>query len=547
MTRALADNATLELRAMWADTTHVHAFLHDTDAADFLFTSVPVESGLYAALSPARPSAAWFERMIRDLWGHNAADALDTRPWLDHGHWSATPPMAARPLPNLAAPEPMEFLPSEGADLHQIAVGPVHAGIIEPGHFRFTCSGETIVRLEIRLGYLHKGTLGLLRGKSPRVGARFAARLSGDSTVAHSTAFAHAAEAACQTRAPARAASLRAIMGELERIANHFGDIGAIVNDASFPLLQARFVWHRETVLRVCEAAFGHRLMMDVVIPGGVAQDLSEPGAVAISRLLDSIEAEWPSLVTIYDATSSLVDRMQATGTLPAELAARFAPGGFVGRASAQVFDTRRNPGHPPYDRLDVASPFIETGDVDGRVRVRMAEILESIRVLRILLAELPEGPIALTLPIVSAEGIGWSEGFRGDIWHWLRLEGGLIAHAFLCDPSWRQWPLLQAAAFGNIMAWNAMWRAWRQGPATEALPPPEQTDIDAMAARLKASSLRKLGRSLSIRQVDSGSCNGCELEIQMLGSIVYDLERFGLRFVASPRHAGPEMGRGHR
>jgi Ni,Fe-hydrogenase III large subunit len=453
MSHSLAGDATLELRAMWADTTHIHAFFHDTDSADFLFASVQVESGLYAALSPARPSASWFERMIRDLWGHNAADALDLRPWLDHGHWTATPPLAARPLPNLAAPEPMEFLASEGADLHQIAVGPVHAGIIEPGHFRFTCSGETIVRLEVRLGYLHKGTLGLLRGKSPRVGARFAARLSGDSTVAHSTAFAHAAEAACATKAPVRAASLRAIMGELERISNHLGDIGAIVNDASFALLQARFVWQREAVLRTCADAFGHRLMMDAVIPGGVAQDLSPEGADAIVRVLDGIEAEWPSLVAIYDATSSLVDRMQGTGILNAGLAASFAPGGFVGRASGQAFDTRRNPGHAPYDRMDVASPLSESGDVDARVRVRMAEITESIRVLRLLLDELPPGPIALTLPIVSAEGIGWAEGFRGDIWHWLRLEGGLISHAFLCDPSWRQWPLLQAAVEDNIVA----------------------------------------------------------------------------------------------
>ncbi len=453
MSRALITDTTLDLRAMWADTTHVHALLHDTEAADFLFASVPVETGLYAALSPARPGAAWFERMIRDLWGHHPADATDTRPWLDHGHWTATPPMAARPLPNLAAPEPAEFLTSVGDDLHHIAVGPVHAGIIEPGHFRFACSGETIVRLEVRLGYLHKGTLGLLRGKSPRVGARFAARLSGDSTVAHSTAFAHAAEAACATAAPPRAASLRAVMGELERIANHLGDIGAIAGDAVFPLLQSRFVWLREAMLRGCAAAFGHRQMMDAVIPGGVAQDLTQDGSTSIHDVLNTIQAEWPRLLALYDDTASLVDRMQTTGILDPTTAARFAPGGFVGRASGQAFDTRRNPGHAPYDRLDVAAAFSDAGDVDARVRVRLFEITESIRLLRILLDELPTGPIALTLPIVSAEGIGWAEGFRGDIWHWLRLEGGLVSHAFLCDPSWRQWPLLQAAIEGNIVA----------------------------------------------------------------------------------------------
>jgi Ni,Fe-hydrogenase III large subunit len=449
----LAAEPALELLAMWADASHVHALFHDPDSADILPASVAVEVGLYPALSPARPAAAWFERMIRDLWGHSAADGTDQRPWLDHGTWPATPPLAARPVPNLAAPEPAEFLPAEGDGLHQIAVGPVHAGIIEPGHFRFTCNGETVVRLEVRLGYLHKGTLGLLRGKSPRAAARFAARLSGDSTVAHALAFAHAAEAACAVAAPPRAAHLRAVMAEIERLANHLGDIGAIVGDASFPLLQASFVWHREAVLRAAALCFGHRLMMDRIIPGGVAEDLAEGGAEALHAVLDGLQQALPELIRVYDDTSSLVDRVQGTGTLTPELAARFAAGGVIGRASARRCDARRVPGYAPYDRLDVAMPLFDHGDVDARVRVRLAEIAESIRLLRLLLAELPDGPLALPLPMASAEGIGWAEGFRGDIWHWLRLEGGLITAAFLADPSWRQWPLLEAAIEGNIVA----------------------------------------------------------------------------------------------
>jgi Ni,Fe-hydrogenase III large subunit len=443
----------LDLLALWADPTHIHALFYDPDSADILPVSTAVEVGLYPALSPARPAAAWFERMIRDLWGHTAADGTDQRPWLDHGHWPATPPLAARPLPNLAAPEPLEFLPFEGEGLHQIAVGPVHAGIIEPGHFRFTCNGETVVRLEIRLGYLHKGTLGLLRGKSPRAAARFAARLSGDSTVAHSLAFAHAAEAACAVPAPPRAAHLRAVMAELERLANHLGDIGAIAGDASFPLLQARFAWHREAVLRAAQTCFGHRLMMDAIIPGGIASDIAEGGADAIAIVLDTLQTELPTLTRLYDDTSSLVDRMQGTGTLTPDRAARFAAGGVIGRASARRFDARRIPGYAPYDRLDVTIPQFDHGDVDARVRVRLAELAESTRLLRLLLESVPEGPVALPLPMATGEGIGWSEGFRGDIWHWLRLEGGLITAAFLADPSWRQWPLLEVAIAGNIVA----------------------------------------------------------------------------------------------
>lgn len=455
--QALATDASLDLRAMWADPTHVHALLVDAASGAPHLASVAVESGLYTALSPACPAAAWFERMIRDLWGHTAADGLDLRPWLDHGAWTATPPLAARPLPNVAAPEPKEFLPTEGDDLHRVLVGPVHAGIIEPGHFHFTCDGEIVVRLEIRLGYLHKGILGLLRGKSPRAAARFAARLSGDSTVAHSIAFARAAEAASQTEIPPRAVALRAVMAELERLANHLGDLGAIVNDAAFPLLQSRFVWQREALLRASDAAFGHRLMMDLVIPGGIASDIAADGPATILAVLDGLREEWPRLLATFLGSASLQDRLQTTGRVPPELAAHFAPGGVIGRASGRNQDCRHLPGYPPYDAMTLGTTSQDAGDVHARVQIRMAEIIGSTELLRQLLTTLPELPpnaaLAERIQGVTAEGLGWAEGFRGDIWHWLRIEGGLITQAFLCDPSWRQWPLLEAAVHRNIIA----------------------------------------------------------------------------------------------
>jgi Ni,Fe-hydrogenase III large subunit len=450
---ALGPEPTLALLALWADPAHVYALFHDEAGAGFLFASTAVAAGSYPALSPARPAAAWFERMVRDLWGHAAEGGRDGRPWLDHGRWTVTAPLAAHPMPRAGRPEPPEFLPVEGEDLHQIPIGPVHAGIIESGHFRFTAAGETVVRLEVRLGYAHKGTLALLRGKSPRAAARFAARLSGDSTVAHAIAFARAAEAASFTEAPPRAVALRAVMAELERIANHLGDIGAIANDAAFAFLPARCHWHREGLLRAAAAAFGHRLMMDCVVPGGLGVDIAPGGAEAILKTLVLLEAELPTLLRVYDNTSSLVDRMVGTGTVSAGLVASFAAGGFVGRAAGRGFDVRKSPGYAPYDRLDFSVPVLEEGDVDARVRIRFGEIRESIGLLCALLATLPGGATLLALPAASGEGIGWAEGFRGDIWHWLRLENGMIAAAFLRDPSWLQWPLLESAIRGNIVA----------------------------------------------------------------------------------------------
>jgi Ni,Fe-hydrogenase III large subunit len=451
MAASLGEAGAPSLLALWADTLQVHALLHDDGA--WLLASTSVEDGLYPALSPHCPPAAWFERMIHDLWGHVAAGGRDPRPWLDHGRWPVTAPLSLRPQPPESPAAPAEFLPVEGEDYHQIPVGPVHAGIIEPGHFRFSALGETVARLEIRLGWLHKGTLALMRGRSPRAAARFAARLSGDSTVAHSVAFARAAEAASGTPAPPRADALRAVMAELERVANHLGDCGAIAGDAAFAYLPARFGWHREAMLRAAFVAFGHRLMMDAVTPGGVVADIVPGGAEAILRALAALEEELPDLTRVYDSFSSLVDRMVGTGTLTPALCAAFAAGGFVGRAAGRAVDLRRTPGYPPYDGLAFEVPVLQEGDVDARVRIRLAEIDESVRILRALLADLPAGGVSVPLPAASGEGIGWAEGFRGDIWHWLRLDAGQIAAVFMRDPSWLQWPLLEAAIHGNIVA----------------------------------------------------------------------------------------------
>jgi Ni,Fe-hydrogenase III large subunit len=451
---ALAATKDAALLALWAEPGLVHAaFLHETEG-QILLASAPAEGGAYAALSPVRPGAQKFERAIRDLWGLIATGGTDARPWLDHGTWALRAPMAARPAVHDGVRKVPEFLPVDGEDLHVIPVGPVHAGIIEPGHFRFTAQGETVARLEARLGYTHKGTLSLMLGKSPRAAARLACRISGDSAVAHSLAFSQAAEAALGVVPPPRAAALRGIAAELERIANHIADFGAVVNDASFAPIPARCMLLRESLLRAHQAAFGHRLMFDLVVPGGVALDLAAGAPGAIHKALDGLMAELPALLAAYENFASLTDRVVGTGALGTALVARFAAGGFVGRSAGRGFDARRVPGYAPYADLDVQVPLRHEGDVDARLRIRLAEIEESVRLVRALLAALPDGPIAAPLPNGAGEGAALVEGFRGDIFAWLRLdEGGLIRGAFQRDPSWLQWPLLEAAIQDNIVA----------------------------------------------------------------------------------------------
>jgi Ni,Fe-hydrogenase III large subunit len=348
------------------------------------------------------------------------------------------------------------FLPAEGEGLHVIPVGPVHAGVIEPGHFRFTVNGETVVRLEARLGYTHKGIEGLMRGATLSRGLALAGHVSGDSTVAYALAFSRAAEAALGLDVPARAHHLRALAAELERLANHLGDIGAICNDAAFPLMLAHCAVLRERTLRAAEAAFGHRLMRGLVQPGGVAKDLSGAGVAAIRALAAEVETKFPPLVRLYDNTTSLQDRTVATGTLAPELARRFGAGGYVGRASGRDFDARKAFAYPPYQWLSFEVPVFEEGDVNARVWVRIREVEESLSLIGQLLGSLPNGPVATAVEPAGAarEGIAVVEGFRGDVLAWLRLGAdGHVERCHLRDPSWFQWPLIEAAVEGNIVA----------------------------------------------------------------------------------------------
>jgi Ni,Fe-hydrogenase III large subunit len=449
-----AGDPSLALLSLWAEPAMVHAAYHDEAEGGLLIASCAAAENRYPALSPARPGAVLFERMIRDLWGLEAAGGTDLRPWLDHGRWPQGAPLSARPLANTgAAPQP-DFLPVEGEGWHQISVGPVHAGVIEPGHFRFSVQGELVVRLEARLGYVHKGTLGLMQNKSPRAAARFAARLSGDTTVAHALAFALAAEAATGAAVPPRAVLLRALMLELERIANHLNDWGFICNDAAFAYPHARCGVLREGLLRANAIAFGHRLMMDRVIPGGLSADLAPEGPAALRAALDAIAGELPELVRIYESHASLQDRVVGTGFLKPDYAARFAAGGFVGRASGRAFDARAALPHAPYDELRVTPIVLPEGDVDARARLRIAEADASIALSRRLLGLLEPGEIHAPLPQKGGEGIAAVEGFRGEIITWMALDdGGLIRAVFPRDPSWLQWPLLEAAIEGNIVA----------------------------------------------------------------------------------------------
>ena len=412
---------------------------------------VPTLAGVF-------PSAARMERAVRDLIGLNAVGG-DMRPWLRHGAW----PTGQFPLKqNFRADtgpdiedEPYPFIAVEGDGVHEIAVGPVHAGIIEPGHFRFSVVGEKVLRLEERLGYVHKGIEKRFEGLSILEGHHLAARVSGDSAIAFSWAYCIALEEICRADVSERALYLRALALELERIANHLGDLGALGNDAGLAFGLAQFSRLKENLLRTNSVVFGARYLLDYVVPGGVAHDLAMSAHAAIASTLAALDEEVRKLRKIYDDHSGLQDRFAACGWLAPDLAKLLGVVGLSGRASAQPLDIRCDLAMAPYDRLALQRAVHTGGDVEARVWIRFEEIFESIRLCQMILDEMPEGAIVGRVPAIqqAAFGLGVVEGWRGPVLVALEADGdGLIRRCHPHDPSWQNWPALEHAILGNIV-----------------------------------------------------------------------------------------------
>ena len=299
-------------------------------------------------LSPAFPAAERMQRSVHDLLGAWAEDG-DPRPWLRHANWPADYYPLRRDTPNTRFPtanEDYPFVRVEGDGVHEVAVGPIHAGIIEPGHFRFSAMGESVLRLEERLGWKHKGIERRFVGMGLAEGVKLAGRVSGDSTVAYATAYSQAAESIGNSTPPERGQWLRALLLERERIANHLSDLGYLGNDVAFSFGLAQFMRLREDWLRLNARLFGHRLLMDCVLPGGVGNDLDAQGAHAIVEQCHAVEQEVRKLKHIYDEHAGLQDRFLTTGRLTAVRAGFCATGATTRRlrqsGSGRVLRRRR-------------------------------------------------------------------------------------------------------------------------------------------------------------------------------------------------------------
>jgi Ni,Fe-hydrogenase III large subunit len=400
--------------------------------------------------------ASLFEREIHDLFGIVSLHHPDPRPLVRHGFW----PEDYFPLRKDAGPRdfrddgrPFPFTEVGGEGVYEIPVGPVHAGVIEPGHFRFSVVGETIIDMKARLYWTHKGTEKLFEGRTPGEGLELAERVSGDTSVGHALAFCQALESAAGMTVPDRARYLRVVLLELERLYNHVADFGMIANDTGFAVAHSHCFRIREQLLRLNKRVTGHRLLRGSVIPGGVDKDL--PRDLDLVGEAEALLRDFDEIVDLTLRNTLVMDRLEGTGRLTTRTARDHGVLGYVARASGIDADVRRDHPFAAYGTLRFHVPVHETGDVKARTLVRVQEARESVGLIRQAVEGIPPGPLNVALPSLLPwePAIGMVEGWRGAILHWVMAdETGRLYRVKIVDPSFLNWRPLSYALLKNIV-----------------------------------------------------------------------------------------------
>jgi Ni,Fe-hydrogenase III large subunit len=420
---------------------------------------VPADDRVFPSLAAQIPAVNWQEREIQDWFGLEAEGHPNPRRVALHDNWpDVHPQLKSFAIDTVLPPfegERHVYRPTLGEGVFQIPVGPVHAGIIEPGHFNFAVAGEPILYLQLRMFYVHKGIEKRFEQLPIPRAAYLAESISGDSSFSHGTAFCQALEQAAGVEIPQRAKTIRTILLELERIYNHVADIGAIAMDVGFVIANAHASRLREMILCLNEELTGARLLRGMVCPGGVRWDWKPEQMDLCLRITDAFEREFDDLMRMILASDSTRDRLERTGILRPEKARDLGIVGVAGRASGVHLDVRRDHPYADYRSLPFHVPMYEEGDVLRRVFVRTDEIRQSMSIIRTVASRLKPGPHRMELPSLPPDRCALSavEGWRGEILHWIRTgPDNRIERCKIKDPSLNNWPALVEAVQGNIV-----------------------------------------------------------------------------------------------
>jgi Ni,Fe-hydrogenase III large subunit/Ni,Fe-hydrogenase III component G len=429
----------------------------------FLRVMAPVapDRPVYPSIAAKHPAANWFEREVMDFFGLVPEGHPNPTRVALHDDWPDDAWALRKDFPFDRVEPRVEgdfhpFRPVTGEGVFQVPVGPVHAGVIEPGHFRFGVAGEPVLYLQLRLFYVHKGIEKRFERLPWRHGVLLAESISGDTAVGHALAYSHAIERLTGVAVPARARALRVVLLELERIYNHVADIGALATDVAFTVAASRAQAMREGLVRLQDQLFGTRLLRGTVVPGGVKRDLPKEGADRLQKHLRLFEKEFDDLVTLLIDAGTFTDRVDGTGILTHQAARDLGVVGMAARASGVDGDFRRDHPHDAYEGLRFAVPVEDGGDVRARLMIRAREVEQSLLILREVVERMPDTPLTGDVPSPlppGASALGWVEAWRGPCLHWVATgERGEIARVKVTDPSFLNWAGLAHAVPGNII-----------------------------------------------------------------------------------------------
>lgn len=429
----------------------------------FLRIAAPIDPNApsFPSIAAKYPAANWFEREVMDMFGlvpdgHPNPTRVSLHDDWPDGAWALRKDFPDdRVVPRVPG-TPRPFRPVTGEGVFQVPVGPVHAGIIEPGHFRFGVAGEPVLYLQLRLFYVHKGTEKRFERLPWRHGLFLAESISGDTAVGHALAYAHAIERIADVSVPPRAQALRVVLLELERIYNHTADIGALATDVAFTVAASRGQALREGLVRVQDQVFGTRLLRGTIALGGVKRDLSPPDCAILRTHLHAFEKEFDDLITLLIDSGTFTDRVDSTGILSTQVARDLGIVGMAARASGIDADLRRDHPFDAYAGRRFEVPVEDGGDVRARLMIRAREVEQSLLIVRQVLDAMPDSPLVAPMPSqlpARASALGWTEAWRGPCLHWVATDArGEITRVKITDPSFLNWPGLAQAVPGNII-----------------------------------------------------------------------------------------------
>lgn len=435
------------------------ALLYVFDVKQSLLVLVLPSGGSAPSIARLFPAASWPERECRDGFGITFTGSFDERRLFLHETYPDDFHPLRKDVPNrpVATKERVEpgdeypFRKVHGDGIYEVPVGPVHAGIIEPGHFRFSVIGEKIFNLEVRMFYKHRGIEKLAEGRTPAACVPVAEAVSGDESVANATAFCIATEKISSIRIPDRALYLRTILLELERISSHLGDQAGMLVDVAFPLGASQFSVLREEVLRKNAGLTGHRFLRGMVTVGGLSKDIPDREIADLADFARILKKRYRVGLGIVLSTTSVLDRFSPTGTISKELLRPLNITGPAGRASGGTMDVRVAHPYGVYDRFVPDVHRLYDGDVLARFTVKASEILDSLALIERLIASLPQGEVRAEGPVADGYALSLVESPRGENLCWVWIRNGKVDRCKFRTASYCTWQAIEHAVQGEI------------------------------------------------------------------------------------------------